>query len=115
MLKQDEIAKRIAASRQITPWIESRVDFMRKLDSPIRAVGHSALGCDQDGRPLDARADSHIYTRSGRVFKKLNEPHLLALGEALFPKIADAVRAAWKLHERLPYQVGFAQAVPRPR
>ena len=108
MMKQEEIARRIEAVRKRKPWLEARMDRLAKLDPGVRTIGQFMLGYDEKGK--HSVADGWNRRNHGiKLLKRLSEPALIGLGEALFPRDTDAFKAAWSLHEQLPYQTGYVR------
>ncbi len=112
MLKPEEIAKKLESAKKVAPWLEARMDRLARFDSTTRTIGRLMLGVDEKGkRESQSMPTWRMQIEGAERLKTLDEPELLRLGEAFFPRFPDAFKAAWKLHERLPFQRGFA---PKP-
>lgn len=106
MIDREEIQKKIQAARKEKPWVEARMDRLSALDPNARAIGGLLIGIDEKGKP--AGTDKwRAWQRGVARLRRLSDPDMLRLGEALFPRDADVFRAAWELQAALPYQSGY--------
>ncbi|WP_337177293.1 DUF5724 domain-containing protein [Paludisphaera sp.] len=106
MLDREEIQKKIQAARKEKPWVEARMDRLSALDPDARAIGGLLIGIDEKGKP--AGTDKwRAWQRGLARLRRLSDPEMLRLGEALFPRDPDVFRAAWELRTALPYQSGY--------
>ena len=110
MLKPEEIARRLESAKKVKPWVEIRMDRLTAFGSSTRVIRQYLLGYDERGKlATDQNATWMLRAKGIERLSKLEEPELVRLGEALSPGYPEAFRAAWKLHERLPYPQGFAR------
>jgi hypothetical protein len=106
MLDREAIQKKIQAARKEKPWVEARMDRLSTLDPDARAIGALLIGIDEKGKP--AGTDKwRAWQRGAARLRRLSDPEMLRLGEALFPRDPDVFRAAWELQAGLPYQSGY--------
>jgi hypothetical protein len=86
-------------------WVEDRVASANRLPEPARAVARTLLGVDT--RPITDMATREEFLRRLRVgFTAMDADTRRELLEALFPGMGSTVEHGWRLHERLPYQMG---------
>ncbi len=110
MLKQEEIARRLESAKKVKPWLEARMDRLAGFNPTTRTIGQLLLGVDENGKRESQQMPTwRMQIDGANRLKTLDEPELLRLGEAFFPRFPDAFKAAWKLHERLPFQSGYAR------
>jgi len=107
MLNHEDINKRIETARkEEKPWVEARMDRLAALHPDARVVGQLFLGFDEKGKPASNANKWRAWQRGAARLKRLSDPEMLRLGEALFPRDPDVFRAAWELRAGLPYQSG---------
>lgn len=87
---------------------DRRLERVAALPPEIRTAGYRLMGRDVNGTLLSSKdavqpaADAPPYPAEALTDA---ERHLLFA--AFFPRLADAVEAAWQLWNRLPYQSGY--------
>jgi len=108
MLNPEDVQKKIEAARKNEkPWVEARMSRLAALDPDARVVGQLFLGYDEKGKPASGANQWRTWQRGVARLKRLSDPDMLQVGEALFLRNPDVFRAAWELQAGLPYQSGY--------
>jgi len=76
------------------------------LTETQRAVCYGLLGRDGQGRALSGMEQYTTRERVTLQILALDDTDRLTVFATLFPRLAPHVEAAWRLHDRLPYQSG---------
>jgi hypothetical protein len=86
-------------------WVEDRVTSANRLPDASRALARTLLGVDT--QPIKDMATREEFLRRLRVgFTGMDAATRREVFEALFPGMGSTVEHGWRLHERLPYQMG---------
>lgn len=106
MLSPDEIVKRLESQYDTKTWVAVREKAMRGLPRVVKQVGQKLVDLAKDPEPGKTTDVWRTQNTAKHFLVRYDDKVLLQLGDALFPKLAKAFRAAWKLHDRLPYLSG---------
>ncbi len=110
MPNTEELARLIESKRKIKPWVEARVEGLRKLPDRIRSIGCLLIGFSEKNGSRASRAQAQRMQMHGvKQLMLLPDDALVSLGRTLLPRFPDVFEAAWSLHERLPIQTGWAR------
>lgn len=104
-----EQAKTLLEEHQVEDWMARRQAAVAKLSSPLAGLAWQLLGCDKNGKKLkslDWHARDRVKVETAQELENLSVSDRLAIFEALFPKIAPQIEAAWQLQKQFPYQLG---------
>ncbi|BAU14354.1 hypothetical protein LEP3755_49010 [Leptolyngbya sp. NIES-3755] len=87
-------------------WKNQQLQQAAELPESIRSIVYGLLGCNSNGRSTTEYQLIDDFQRKALLkIAELEDP--APVFECLFPKFASTVNEAWKLHNQLPYQVGY--------
>src|SRR3569623_1655107 len=104
MLSREQAERRLKEFH-VKNWKKSRVEELGALPIATRTTGRAFLEADPEGKPFRNWEKKYMATEQARedlgAMKDADRRRLFA---ALFPRLADALEAGWRLFARLPYE-----------
>lgn len=102
-----EVAEKRLEEFQLKKSETRRSDRVRGLDEPQRTAAYGLLARRPDGKAVSAWDQRQKTQRdAAALLTSLTPEQRRPVWEALFPQLAAHMEAGWRLHARLPYQIG---------